>query len=276
MGIALAGNLVTFLIVLRVADAHRPIRWWCTAGRTRRCAAGKSISPTRWSAARVLLLGVVWLHGLAGPVEFTERRRRWRRWSRSARGELRVHLPAAASPASGVKAALVPLHGWLPRAMVAPAPVSRAAARGGGREGRRLRHRADRVRRLSACEFARRARRARSRWPSPPAVTIVYGSRARALPGRPQEAAGLLHRQPGLLHRAGRRPSSGRSATIGGLVHLVHQGLMKITLFFCAGNLRRDARHPRGQRDGRRGPAHAADHGSHSSIAALGMMACRR
>ena len=26
-------------------------------------------------------------------------------------------------------------------------------------------------------------------------------------------------------------------ATIGGLVHLVHQGLMKITLFFCAGNL---------------------------------------
>ena len=24
----------------------------------------------------------------------------------------------------GVKAALVPLHGWLPRAMVAPAPVS--------------------------------------------------------------------------------------------------------------------------------------------------------
>ena len=26
-------------------------------------------------------------------------------------------------------------------------------------------------------------------------------------------------------------------ATIGGIVHLVHQGLMKITLFFCAGNL---------------------------------------
>ena len=28
----------------------------------------------------------------------------------------------------------------------------------------------------------------------------------------------------------------GPIATIGGLVHLVHQGLMKITLFFCAGN----------------------------------------
>jgi multicomponent K+:H+ antiporter subunit A len=30
---------------------------------------------------------------------------------------------------------------------------------------------------------------------------------------------------------------SGPIATIGGLVHLVHQGLMKITLFFCAGNI---------------------------------------
>jgi multicomponent Na+:H+ antiporter subunit D len=30
---------------------------------------------------------------------------------------------------------------------------------------------------------------------------------------------------------------AGPVATVGGLVHLVHQGLMKITLFFCAGNL---------------------------------------
>ena len=30
---------------------------------------------------------------------------------------------------------------------------------------------------------------------------------------------------------------AGPIATIGGIVHLVHQGLMKITLFFCAGNL---------------------------------------
>jgi multicomponent Na+:H+ antiporter subunit D len=29
----------------------------------------------------------------------------------------------------------------------------------------------------------------------------------------------------------------GPVATIGGLVHLVHQAIMKITLFFCAGNL---------------------------------------
>jgi multicomponent Na+:H+ antiporter subunit D len=29
----------------------------------------------------------------------------------------------------------------------------------------------------------------------------------------------------------------GPSSTVGGVVHLVHQGLMKITLFFCAGNL---------------------------------------
>jgi multicomponent Na+:H+ antiporter subunit D len=30
---------------------------------------------------------------------------------------------------------------------------------------------------------------------------------------------------------------AGPIATVGGLVHLVHQGLMKITLFFCAGAL---------------------------------------
>jgi multicomponent Na+:H+ antiporter subunit D len=30
---------------------------------------------------------------------------------------------------------------------------------------------------------------------------------------------------------------AGPMATIGGIVHLVHQGLMKITLFFCAGNI---------------------------------------
>ena len=33
----------------------------------------------------------------------------------------------------------------------------------------------------------------------------------------------------------------GPTATIGGIVHLVHQGLMKITLFFCAGNFARNA-----------------------------------
>ena len=32
-------------------------------------------------------------------------------------------------------------------------------------------------------------------------------------------------------------PSPVPSATIGGVVHVVHQGFMKITLFFCAGNL---------------------------------------
>jgi multicomponent Na+:H+ antiporter subunit D len=30
---------------------------------------------------------------------------------------------------------------------------------------------------------------------------------------------------------------AGPVATVGGIVHLVHQGIMKITLFFCAGNL---------------------------------------
>src|SRR5699024_9161789 len=70
----------------------------------------------------VLLGGVAWLTAVVGPVEFR------------ARGAAEVAELAAASPgvAAGifatlivglaVKAALVPLHGWLPIAMVAPAP----------------------------------------------------------------------------------------------------------------------------------------------------------
>jgi multicomponent Na+:H+ antiporter subunit D len=69
-----------------------------------------------------LLVGAVWLRALAGPVDFTER------------GVL-SGMEAALHPqliaiflllliGLGVKAALVPLHGWLPQSMVAPAPVS--------------------------------------------------------------------------------------------------------------------------------------------------------
>ncbi len=38
----------------------------------------------------------------------------------------------------------------------------------------------------------------------------------------------------------------GPLGTVGGLVHLVHQGIM-ITLFFCAGNYAENARYPQGE-----------------------------
>jgi len=134
----------------------------------------------------------------------------------------------------GVKAALVPLHGWLPRAMVAPAPVSAllhavAVVKAGAFGIVRV------VDDVYGVEFA-----ASLGVTGPLAVvaatTIIYGS-LRAL------------FQDNLKRRLAYSTVSqvsyivlgiavvGPIATIGGLVHLVHQGVMKVTLFFCAGNL---------------------------------------
>jgi multicomponent Na+:H+ antiporter subunit D len=137
----------------------------------------------------------------------------------------------------------VPLHGWLPMAMVAPAPVSAllhavAVVKAGAFGIVRVVYDVYGVEFAASRSGAAAARHRRR-------ITILYGSCARCA-GRPEEAPRLFHRQPGLLHRA-RRRMFGPLGTIGGLVHLVHQGIMKITLFFCAGNLRRDAGHPQGR-----------------------------
>jgi multicomponent Na+:H+ antiporter subunit D len=134
----------------------------------------------------------------------------------------------------GVKAALVPLHSWLPRAMVAPAPVSAllhaVAVVKAGAFGIVLI-----VYDVFGVEVA-----AELGVTGPLALvaafTILYGS-VRAL------------FQDNLKRRLAFSTVSqvsyivlgvaivGPLATVGGLVHLVHQGVMKITLFFCAGNL---------------------------------------
>jgi NADH:ubiquinone oxidoreductase subunit 5 (subunit L)/multisubunit Na+/H+ antiporter MnhA subunit len=56
----------------------------------------------------------------------------------------------------------------------------------------------------------------------------------RAEQGQPQGAAGLLHRQPALLHHP-RRGAAHPGGIEGGLVHIANHAFAKITLFFCAG-----------------------------------------
>jgi multicomponent Na+:H+ antiporter subunit D len=134
----------------------------------------------------------------------------------------------------GVKAALVPLHGWLPRVMVAPAPVSAllhaVAVVKAGAFGI-IRIVLDVYGLDTAAELG-------LLFPLMllAAVTIIYGS-IYAL------------KQDNLKHRLAFSTVSQVSyivlgisighplAIMGGMVHLVHQGLMKITLFFCAGNI---------------------------------------
>jgi len=121
MGVASAGNLFTFFIfyeLLTLATwplvVHR--------GTPEAFAAGRVYLAYTLAGGVLLLIGLVWLHTLAGGGDFV------------VDGTL---APIAAGNENalrgifvllmlgfGVKAALLPLHSWLPRAMVAPAPVS--------------------------------------------------------------------------------------------------------------------------------------------------------
>jgi multicomponent K+:H+ antiporter subunit A len=134
----------------------------------------------------------------------------------------------------GVKAALVPFHGWLPTAMVAPAPVSAllhavAVVKAGVYGIVRV------VYDLYGLELT-----AELNLLTPLAVlasiTILYGSlRALAEDDLKKRLAFSTVSQVSYIVLG--TAIFGPLATIGGLVHLMHQGIMKVTLFFCAGNL---------------------------------------
>jgi multicomponent Na+:H+ antiporter subunit D len=231
MGIALAGNLITFFIFYEMLTlvtyplvVHR--------GTAESLDAGRTYLLYTLSGGTALLLGIVWLHLLAGPVEF-------------AAGGTLAHVAethprqltaifALLIAGLGVKAALVPLHGWLPQAMVAPAPVSallhavavvKAGAYGIVRVVQDL-YGLDLVLTLGLL----------TPLASASALTIIYGSlRALAQDELKRRLAFSTISQVAYIVLG--TAVFGPLATIGGLVHLVHQGIMKITLFFCAGNI---------------------------------------
>jgi multicomponent Na+:H+ antiporter subunit D len=134
----------------------------------------------------------------------------------------------------GVKAAIVPLHSWLPAAMVAPTPVSAllhavAVVKAGAFGIIRV------IYDVYGIAFVHELGMGVS-LAAIASFTIIYGS-VRAL------------QQDNIKRRLAFSTVSqvsyivlgtcliGPLAVVGGLAHLVHQGLMKITLFFCAGAL---------------------------------------
>ncbi|HYE35922.1 monovalent cation/H+ antiporter subunit D family protein [Methylocaldum sp.] len=231
MGIALAGDLITFMLFYELLTlstyplvVHR--------GTPEALHAGKVYLKYTLTGGALLLVGIVWLYNVAGSVEFTER---------GALAQVsEIHHPALLAifailiAGLGVKTALVPLHGWLPVAMVAPAPVSAllhavAVVKAGAFGIVRIAYD------VYGVEFAARLGVLKPlSWLA--GVTIIYGSlRALAQDDLKRRLAYSTISQVsyivlgiGIL---------GPVATIGGVVHLVHQGLMKITLFFCAGDL---------------------------------------
>ena len=230
VGLAMAGNLVTFLLfyeLLTLATfplvVHRGTRDSLRAGRV-------YLAYTMGGGALVLM-GVALLHALTGSPDFIPG------------GYLQPLLADHATSLTmafvlliaglGVKAALIPLHGWLPRSMVAPAPVSAllhavAVVKAGAFGIVRV------VYDVYGVEVAESLSLVQPLlWLA--AATILYGSV-------------MALRQSELKKRLAYSTVSqvsyivmgvallGPLAAIGALVHLVHQGLMKVTLFYCAGN----------------------------------------
>ena len=121
IGIALAGNLVTFLLFYEVLSLttypliiHR--------GTSEALRAGRNYLIYTLTGGGVFLFAVIWLQTVAGPADFSPAG-----FSPSLLQNHQTELVwifALLIIGVGVKAALVPLHGWLPQAMVAPAPVS--------------------------------------------------------------------------------------------------------------------------------------------------------
>lgn len=230
-GIALAGNLITFLIFYELLTlttyplvVHK--------GNSASLRAGRIYLIYTMVGGALLLAGVAWLKALAGALDFT------------ATGILSnmPHLDpwhlkmifVLLIAGLGVKAALIPLHGWLPVAMAAPAPVSAllhavAVVKAGAFGIVRVLYD------VYGIEFARDLGLTFG-LAILASATIVYGS-VRALYQNDFKKRLAYSTVSQVSYIALGTAIASPIATIGGIVHLVHQGLMKITMFFCAGNL---------------------------------------
>lgn len=230
IGISLAGNLFTFLIFYELLTLstyplviHR--------GTTMSIQAGRMYLMYTLSGGAVLTVAIAWLMVLVGPFEFTVGGALPVMESKHFTSLILIFILLIGG--LGVKASLVPLHSWLPRAMVAPAPVSallhavavvKAGAFGIVRVvydvyGVRL---AWRLGLMQGLAFAA-------------ALTIIYGSICALFQNdlKRRLAYSTVSQVSYIILGAA---IFGPIASMGGLVHLIHQGLMKITLFFCAGS----------------------------------------
>lgn len=230
VGVALAGNLVTFLLfyeLLTLATfplvVHR--------GTAEALRAGRIYLSYTLGGGAFLLMGVALLHSLTGSQDFVPGGYlQPLLQNHNASLMLAFGLLIAGL---GVKAALLPLHGWLPQAMVAPAPVSAllhavAVVKAGAFGIVRVVYDVYGVEPMQALGL------------SVPlmalaAATILYGS-FKALQQREIKKRLAYSTISQVSYITLGVAMLGPIAGVGALVHLVHQGLMKVTLFYCAGN----------------------------------------
>ena len=230
VGLAMAGNLYTFFVFYELLTlstfplvVHR--------GTAQAMHGGTVYLAYTLAGGALLLTGIVWLHALTGTADFTH-------------GGYLAALPAESVgqlqlifllliAGVGVKAAIVPLHGWLPQAMVAPAPVSAllhavAVVKAGAFGIARIVYEVYGVEYAQSLGLLLPLAIAAS-------ITIVWGS-FRALTQDELKKRLAFSTVSQVSYIALGVALFGPLGTIGGLAHLVHQGIMKITLFFAAGN----------------------------------------
>lgn len=230
MGIALAGNLFTFLLFYEMLTlATYPLV--VHRGTVEALRAGRTYILYTLTGGAVVLVAIAWLHGLVGDLPFQAGGH-----LQHAEADLQMPLTlifVLLIAGLGVKAAIVPLHGWLPKAMVAPAPVSAllhavAVVKAGAFGIVRVVYDIYGIESVAALGLLDPLA-----WLA--AFTILYGSiRALSQTDLKRRLAFSTISQVSYIILG--ISLLGPVGTAGGLVHLLHQGIMKITLFFCAGN----------------------------------------
>jgi multicomponent Na+:H+ antiporter subunit D len=231
-GIAMAGDLFTFVLFYEALT-------WATyplvvhRGTPEAIQAGRRYLVYTLVSGAMLVLGAVWFQVETGGVAFQPGGVVDPEVAAAAPGRYLALFLVLLAGAS-VKAALFPVHGWLPVAMVAPAPVSAllhavAVVKAGAFALIRLLHSLFGIQVASDIGAAGIVAVLA-------AVTILYGS-IRALNQDDLKRLLAFSTVSQLSYIALGVALLTPTAQVGGLVHLVHQGLMKITLFFCAGLL---------------------------------------
>ena len=227
IGVAFAANLLTFFLCYEVLTlATYPLVAHNRTPEAR--AGGRTYLVYTLTAGQALLLAVVWTHALAPGGEFRPG------------GLLPPGLPAGTLlglfalfvVGVGVKAAIMPLHGWLPAAMVAPTPVSAllhavAVVKAGAFGCLRV------VGYVFGVDVLREV------WADTvlavfASVTILLAS-LRAL-GETHLKRRLAYSTVSQLSYIVLGAALGSVAALAGaMFHIAAHGFMKITMFFCAG-----------------------------------------
>ena len=229
-GLAFAGNLFTFIVFYELLTVST-VPLIVHTGTAAAIRSGRTYLAYTLAGGTAVVAAGVWLQALVGPTDFSS--------------TAKVAAAALESPLQlsviflilfcgfGVKAAIVPFHGWLPKAMVAPAPVSSllhavAVVKAGAFGIVRLVYDVYGIETAQSLGMLAVMAVVAS-------ITIVYGS-VRALFEDELKKRLAYSTVSQVSYIVLGTAVFGPLATIGGVVHLVHQGIMKITLFFCAGN----------------------------------------